>query len=501
MKKLLFILLSIAIYGHIAAQNITAYFYHSNFNTSENKPYVETYLSVIGNSVKFSKNLNGKLQGIIEVSVAFRQGDEIKAARKYNLLSPEVLSDTLEKPNFIDQQRYSLPPGEYDIEMEIKDKNKESKPFLTSEKVKLAFPDTGIVLSDIQLIESYSKAEKQGVLTKSGQDLVPYVADFYPENMEKINFYCEAYNTQKSLGENEKFVFGYYIEKFETGTKMNNYGFFAKQITNKVNPFLGSFNIKDLPSGNYNLVIEAIDKTNSLRASKKIFFQRKNIYGKLSMEDIASMTIEKTFVSYIHNIDTLKEYIRCTWPISTDSERKFSDNVLGNNDLKFLQQFFYTFWINRSAFEPEYAWNEYYKRVLSVNKAYGTPRFKGYETDRGRVYLQYGSPDDITKNETDPSSYPYEIWQYYKLNNGQTNRQFIFYDRDLGSNNYRLLHSNVRGETYNPRWQIILTSRSSKTPNFDTEKATDRFGKNDVEGLFRTSPGQGADNPNSLNPK
>ncbi len=494
MKKSLLIALSIVIYGNLVAQNITAYFYHSNFNTSENKPYIETYLSVIGNSVKFSKNLNGKYQGIIEVSIAIKQGEDIKAARKYNLLSPEILSDTLDKPNFIDQQRFSLPAGEYTIEMEIKDKNKENKPFLTNEKANISFADTGVSLSDIQLIESYTKVEKQSVLTKSGYDLVPYVSDFYPENMEKINFYCEAYGTQKALGENEKFIFNYYIEKFETETKLNNYGLFSKQTTGKVNPFLGSFNMKDLPSGNYNLVVEVIDKNNSSRTKKKIFFQRKNIFGKLSMEDIAAMSIEKTFVSYINNKDTLKEYIRCTWPISSDSERKFSDNILGNNDIKFLQQFFYTFWINRNAFEPEYTWNEYYKRVLSVNKAYGTPRFKGYETDRGRVYLQYGSPDDITKNAQDPSSYPYEIWQYYRLANGQTNKKFIFYDRDLASNNYRLLHSDVRGETYNPRWQIILTSRSSKTPNFDTEKASDRFGQNDVEGLFR-----GTNSGNSTN--
>jgi GWxTD domain-containing protein len=81
---------------------------------------------------------------------------------------------------------------------------------------------------------------------------------------------------------------------------------------------------------------------------------------------------------------------------------------------KFIEQF----WLRRdptpNTVENEYK-EEHYRRVAYTNDRYGTASdLPGWKTDRGRVYITYGPPDEM---ETHPSSnnskgFPYEEWKY-----------------------------------------------------------------------------------------
>jgi hypothetical protein len=73
------------------------------------------------------------------------------------------------------------------------------------------------------------------------------------------------------------------------------------------------------------------------------------------------------------------------------------------------------------------------------------------------VYLKYGRPDDIVTEWNDPSAPPYEIWSYnYVPSTRQNNARFIFYNPTLAGDDFRLLHSTVRGELQNPQWEVEL---------------------------------------------
>jgi hypothetical protein len=88
---------------------------------------------------------------------------------------------------------------------------------------------------------------------------------------------------------------------------------------------------------------------------------------------------------------------------------------------------------------------------------------------------------------SDPSSYPYEIWQYYSLvnksqlltdpGNRQSNKRFVFYNPDLATNRYSLVHSDARGELQNNRWQMLLNKRTVPSSNTDEEKVDDGYGR------------------------
>jgi GWxTD domain-containing protein len=314
-----------------------------------------------------------------------------------------------------------------------------------------------------------------GPLTKSGYDMVPYVSNFFPENLDKLSFYAEIYNTKEFLGDG-KCVINTFIENYVTTGKLPSFTRFSTQPTNKVNIILSEFNIADLPTGSYNLVVEVRDKENKVVAEKKAFFQRKNPKAKLDIPDLLSVNVTGTFAERITNADSLRDFIRSLRPISAENEKAYADVQVKNADVSTMQKYLYTFWFNRDQEKPEALWIAYHKQVIIANKLFSTAVTRGYATDRGRVFLQYGPPDERVMETSAPNTYPYEVWHYYKLKD-QTNKKFIFYNRDLVTNNYELLHSDAKGEIYDSRWQMKLHARTIHSPDFDIEKpGEDNFG-------------------------
>lgn len=501
MKKCL-IILCLCLNVAFVKQNhaaVTAYLSHAVFKDPEQGTYLETYLSVIGSSLKSVRNANGKYQSAVEIGIRFIQKEKIKSAKKYVLSSPES-ADTLHLANFIDQQRFILPNGSYLMEVSIRDKNStELSPFLTNDSIHIHMAADKIAISDIQTLESYTSAKSAnpGVLTKSGYDLVPYVSSFYPKNINRLKFYAEVYHTKKILGENQKLLISYFIESYEKQLKNVAFASFVKLFTNEVNVVVGEFNIEHLPSGNYNLVLEVRDKENNLMAIQRSFFQRQNKEIALNKEKIKDIDISNSFVSKYKNLDTLLDYMRSLRPISSSSEIQFSENLMKEPQLDLLQHYFYNFWTSRDELQPYTAWTTYNEEVIKVNRQFGTYGLKGYDTDRGRVYLQYGPPDSRNAVTTEPSAYPYEMWQYNSLvnkalllsnpGNRQSNKRFVFYNPDLVSNKFILIHSDARGEVFDSRWQLLLNKRTITSNNLDEEKVEDNFG--------------GGVNDNYINPK
>jgi len=76
---------------------------------------------------------------------------------------------------------------------------------------------------------------------------------------------------------------------------------------------------------------------------------------------------------------------------------------------------------------------EYYFRIAHANKEYGNFS-KGWQTDRGQVFVVYGEPDYVERHTYSFGvSKPYEIWTYNSLG-----RQFVFIDR-TGVGDFQLL--------------------------------------------------------------
>ncbi len=456
------------------AKNLSANLNFSTFYSPTSGTYVETYLSVNAQTVHYVLNENNLFQASIEVLMIFRQEEKISTFRKYELKSPEVADTSVIDFNFLDVQRIPLPAGKYTFEIKITDLHNAGKVFRGEVPLEIYFnPDT-VVVSGIQLVETYRKTIDENMLSKHGYDLVPRVSNFFSPDLNKFIAYFEIYNTDKAVGQGQKFLSLIYIANHESGYKLPEFSKIRRMDAQPIIIQFNEFDITRLPSGNYDLTVEVRDRENKLLALNTIFFQRSNPGFIPDFLSLDSSGAGSGFAQRIKNSDSLRQVIKSFRPIAADYEKNFIDLGLKNAPVEVMQAYVYSFWKNRSESDPESAFQRYMEQVKKVQALFGTRYLKGYDTDRGRVYLQYGPPDAINENPFDAGaistlsdneinrgvggSVPYQIWHYYQIKN-QRNRFFVFYNPHLVPGGYVLLHSDVQGELYNPMWQSELRRR------------------------------------------
>ncbi|MCX6271737.1 MAG: GWxTD domain-containing protein [Bacteroidetes bacterium] len=491
MKRIIFSIALLTGFFYANAGNVQAFLSYCTFSSPQDGPYIETYLSVYAKSIAFVKNADGKFQGSVVVTMIFKSGNEIKDVKKTELKSPAVADTNNLDFSFLDQQRILLPNGNYEFEFQIRDVNRNNPPLKETTSLTINYPTDRINVSGIQLVDSYKKVTEAGILTKSGYDFVPYISNFYPKTVNKITFYSEVYGTEKIMGKESKYLSSCYIQASETGQALTDFIKNKKETAKSVNIIFNEFDISKLPSGNYNLVVEVRDQQNQVISFNSVFFQRSNPDVQLEMKDIASLDIRGSFVEKLTKKDSLAEYIRSLAPISSESELYFAERQLAVADLHTMQQYFLNFWARRNANNPGKAWRDYDEQVKIVDQAYRTPIKKGYESDRGRIYLKYGAPNTIADQPFEASNsgmaigddqrdgdyglVPYQIWHYYQLKDNQRDKKFVFANPNIATNDYLLIHSNANGEINNPNWQANLY-RTIRTDDKDDIAPKGRYG-------------------------
>jgi GWxTD domain-containing protein len=324
-----------------------------------------------------------------------------------------------------------------------------------------------VQISGIEFVQNAEKANGVSASSKAGYELLPLPINVFPTSENKLMYYAEMYNMKKVLGDSSQYLLRTYIEEVQTGRKMAGMLYQKRMDSRDVEAFLHQYDITSLPTGAYFLVVEMKDRENNVIGMNKVYFERWNDNEQeylLADIDI----ISNSFVGNYTSIDSLRENIRSLRPISTAAEKNFVDKNLTTADLETLQKFFYNFWYQRNEVDPRSEWVVYCEQVRIVNANFGSKIRKGYETERGRVYLQYGAPNTITDVPHEPAVYPYQIWHYYSVHN-QSNRKFIFVNFDLVTNDFELLHSDVTGEVYDIRWNQKLLRRNYTTNDLDEQ--------------------------------
>src|ERR1700757_116250 len=157
------------------------------------------------------------------------------------------------------------------------------------------------------------------------------------------------------------------------------------------------------------------------------------------------------------------------------------------------EQFIESFWLRRSS-NPDLPENdfkeEHYRRIAYANEhfASGIP---GWKTDRGRIYIIWGKPDEIESHPTggtydrpmeegggSTTTYPWETWRYRYLEGIQENVVLEFVDPS-GSGEYHL--------TMDPSEKDALThvpgAGLSLMESMGLASKTDRFTRSDGTNL------------------
>lgn len=459
MKKKVFATLTIMLLAVAASAQVKLlkpYLSTTTYNVPGLTPYVENAIAFECRSAVYKEFEPGQFKASVEVTTIFKQGDKVCNFSKIALDSPVVTDTTKIDGAFIDQQRFSLPNGEYLMEIDVVDLNStKSLPTHDEFTVTVDYNDKVPSVSDILLFDSYEKAAQPSACTKSGMDFLPRVYPFYGPSDDKLKFYAELYNSDKLYDEG-KYLVKYYIEAAESSSLMSEFNFNKRFDVGKVDVLLNSIDISPLPSGNYYLVIEIRDRSNTLISSNSCFFQRSNPGVGYDMVDLAGVSIANSFVTNPEwTIDTLRRFISYLDPICTESEQNYVASLVKTDDMVTMQQFLLNFWCKRAPMNPNAAFQDYLAAVKRVNMSFQTTAYPGYRTDRGYVFLKYGQPDKIVEVPDEPAARPYTIWHYYQVAN-QRDKKFVFMAPDRSTNDYQLIHSNMVGEINNPRWPLEI---------------------------------------------
>ena len=265
--------------------------------------------------------------------------------------------------------------------------------------------------------------------------MLPYITNHYPREFGVMVFYNEVYNTETWIGPNTPFVVKVSVFA-EDGKLVESVGRIKKYNSASIVPVFQTLDIASLSSGNYLLCEEIKDKNNNTITTRYLKFTRSFDAVETNSEDFQ---LDGTFVSQFTNADSLYEIIRCHLPISTTLERTSIDNVLLLKDMDQLKSFLFTFWQTRNPANPESEWKQYMEKVAYTDKSFGNKIKRGWQTDRGRVYLQYGKPNTRIERHYNPDYYPFEIWHYYETN-GLHNCKFLFVNPSM-SNDFELIHT------------------------------------------------------------
>ena len=440
--------------------------------------YVEVYLYAVGSTLT-QMAIEDNFQSNIEVTVLFKQGDEILQFDKYLLNSP-IARDTTD---FIDLKRYGLAPGKYKMEVTVVDQNDlENTGTFTSDEFKIDYSGKQVKMSDIQLLVSCKPSKVESPFVKNGFFLEPAPFNFYNKNLNTLFFYTEVYNTKDHV--DESFTLTYTItadsrlaenKEIVVGHKMKS----PAEMSLMMMPI----DISKLQSGNYILKVQA-KNGDKLLSNKAISFQRLNPYIEPTFISKESFDITKTFVNDL-SMDELTYSLRALMPKMYGTDTKILNNILTNGDKVKMQNQLFTYWANKDPNKPKAAYERYMDVAKAVDKQFHSGLGHGFESDRGFVFLRYGKPTSLISITDEVDAPPYEIWFYDQFPfTSQNDVKFLFYNPSYAAGQYSLLHSNARGEVDNPGWLVELYKNIDERDKV----GTDYLNRTEVtEGLNRNA--------------
>jgi GWxTD domain-containing protein len=402
--------------------NLPAQFYGGSKYTGIGLPYfeVEVFRTISDNPDQlrlyvFSEILNDDLTFVksdtlgyvaeYECITAIYDQDEIQVASK--VIKKTIHEQNFEPTNSRDKKSalnyiFDLDPGKYIVKMKSNDLISGKSANRKFDLDLLSFSKGKFFMSDLLLLEKFNADSMD--MTKR---YLPAVRSNFPRKAGNFYVYFDLIiaNTPQKI--DIKYQFIDVKDKVEMDTTV------TVVIRDSVSYHILKLDRNLLKKNKYNCEVSIIYNNKKYVRSKKFSFFWVDIPG--SKADI-SLALEQ--MRYILHPDSLDKY--------------------QDADLPEQQAFFERFWAERDN-DPETGvveiMEEYFRRVNFANREYSTSfRQDGWLTDRGRILIKFGFPDEIERHPFEVDSMPYEFWRYYNLR-----KEFLFFDR-TGMGDYRLDH-------------------------------------------------------------
>ncbi len=300
------------------------------------------------------------------------------------------------------------------------------------------------VISDIEFAGSIHQGSRESPFYKNTLEVVPNIGGIYHES-QKCFYYAEAYNLLAG-GDRDDFVLRTTVSDAVGKEIMSRER--TKKRAGESSVIVDNIGVDKMRSGTYTLTLGILDSSHRIIAStgKKFYVYSPSLGVDSSLLTSAS---ELPIEAYLTMEETeLDREFKWSGYEANDAEKRQFPQLKG---LDAKRKFMSTFWRHRPAGHRE----EYLARVAYTNNNFQMLGREGYRTDRGRVYIVYGPPDDIERHPYETETRPYEVWQYNNIQGGVI---FVFVLRNSGGD-HELVHSTHRNEIRDDNWDRVGVTR------------------------------------------
>jgi len=424
---------------------------------NKDQHYVEVSIYISGKSIHFAPDADSAYyKAAVDVMLSVMDGNKTILATRLTLNSPSIKRNDM-IPDLISLERLGIPTGQFTLKAKLLDLHREGN------QIEFSIPFTADLLqenasiSDIQFVREYERVLFDHPLVKNGIYMEPLPYNFYSRNAKEAIFYFEVYNTNAYPGDD--YALRFYIEYADRRLLSDEDRIVLighrRQKPSPVNPSFLKMDITKVPSGNYHLVVEVRDRNNEIITRRKKYFQRSNPFLEIDLAKYEAVDAKGTFADLLTDAEV--DYsLEALLPRIGSIHVPVVQSLLKNGTYEMKRNYVLSYWVQHDAQTPYKPFREYMQMVNAVNKEFSSSFYRGFQSDRGIIYLRYGPPNDIHREESDPAAPPYEIWTYENFSEFQSNAKFIFYNPSLAVNEYQLLHSTARGEHSDPDWQRKL---------------------------------------------
>ncbi len=426
----------------------------ARFRTNSDFVYLEVYYSLFRNQLRFVKDgdkhrlrADFRIISRIFMDDSLIVQDDIK-----NVTYADKIEDVTASQQLTNLSKFIIKKGNYTLRVRVEDLHSGRFGNMEMALPIEDFSQDQLDMSDIELASILRPNPEPDRFTKNHYQVIPNPMGIYGIEAPILYFYSEIYNFAQN-GEKKQYRCRYAI----LDSKGNEVRKVQEKVKNKPGGSAveaAGFNVVSLRSGTYFLQVEIEDLDSGQRTSavKKFYVYRKADFQQLADQATSISAKERINAPEYQVYDTMTEkeldaeFNGATY-IATSNDKKIYKSL----DLKGKRQFMKRFWLVRDP-NPQTLVNEfrqeYLARLRYVNTHFGVGK-PGWKSDRGRVFLIYGKPDEVERFPNSNETRAYEVWNYYKVQGGVI---FVFVDV-RGFGDYQLVHSTARDELQDQDWQ------------------------------------------------
>jgi len=424
---------------------------YASFYSTDSAAYLEIYLSLFQGNLSYMRYENGDYVASFTTSMELSDKDQIVENLSHNYQNSTQDTSSLRRYNqFVDIFSIEVPYGVYRAKLQMVDNTS----MLRGEyilDIKTIKPSDSLFLSDIELCSHVSRDTTQNLFYKNQLQVIPNPRRVFDMLQPMLYYYVEINKLSYEPDRKNLYEFDYFITTAE-GDTVKTRPVMTREIIGHTLVEVGALNVMALPQNTYFITTRVTDLATQVTATSRRNFY---VYKPSQKDVVASETklpeIDEVYFGFSKE-NLIDEFQKARYIARRDEERIFRNLENVNAMKKFLTDFWRARDKESNAVVPGSSRQNYLYRVEYANTHFGSMGKAGWRSDRGRILLLYGEPDEQERFPSSMDILPYIIWHYHNLEGSQ---YFIFSDLD-GFGEYRLIHSTYRRELQNPDWQRLI---------------------------------------------